>query len=140
MNSINQLRSVHDSFDGYGASAMKDVHKSVTRNGRPYGGTGFVFNKRFSPFLRPELCYEGERMTVMKLLDADYDVFIINVYFPFRRNGDEHRVEYLELLGSIENVIVSNPAAKFIVVGDFNYNIWDSLLLQLLIAFSKIMI
>ena len=125
IKSINQLRSVHPSFDGYGVSAMKDTHNSVIRAGRPYGGTGFIFSKHFSPFLHPVLQYEGERVSVMKLLDADCTILIINVYFPFKQSGDEHRAEFLDLLGSIENIISSNPTAKFIITGDFNYNIYD---------------
>ena len=126
LKSVNQLRSVHPSFDGYGVSAMKNTHNSAIRSGRPYGGTGFIFNKEFSPFLHPMLQYEGDRISVMKLLDTDGTILIINAYFPFKQNGDEHRMEYLDLLGCIENIIVSNPSARFIITGDFNYNIFDS--------------
>ena len=45
IKSINQLRTVHPCFDGYGVSAMKNVHNNSIMKGRPYGGTGFVFNK-----------------------------------------------------------------------------------------------
>ena len=104
---------------------MKRTHNSAIKSGRPYGGTGFIFNKEFSPFLHPVLQYEGERISVMKLLDSDCTIFLINVYFPFKQSGDEHRAEFLDLLGSIENIISSNPTAKFIITGDFNYNIYD---------------
>ena len=125
VKSVNQLRLVHPSFDGYGVSAMKDVSNANVRSGRPFGGTGFIFNKHFSPFLHPVLQYEGDRISVMKLLDADCTILIINIYFPFKQSGDEHRAEYLDLLGSIENIILSNPTAKFIIAGDFNYDIYD---------------
>ena len=125
VKSINQLRTVHTNFDGYGVSGMKDVHHASVMTGRPYGGTGFIFNKDFSPFLQPVLKYEGERISVMKLIDVDFTILIINVYFPYKQNTDEHRVQYLELLGAVENIITSNPLAKFIITGDFNYNIYD---------------
>ena len=35
MKSINQLRTVHPRFDGYGVSAMKNVHNSAIMKGRP---------------------------------------------------------------------------------------------------------
>ena len=35
-------------------------------------------------------------------------------------------VQYLELLGSVRNILTSNPSAKFVIAGDFNYNIFDS--------------
>ena len=126
LKSINQLRTVHPDFDGYGVSAMKTSQNATIRSGRPYGGTGFIFPKRFSPFLRPIIQYEGERISVMKLLDVEYTILIINVYFPFKQNSEEHRVEYLEVLGSVESILLSNPSSKFILTGDFNYNIFGS--------------
>ena len=60
VKSVNQLRSVHTNFDGYGVSGMKNVHHTSIMTGRPYGGTGFIFNKEFNPFLQPVLKYEGE--------------------------------------------------------------------------------
>ena len=125
LKSINQLRTVHHAFDGYGVSAMKGVHNSSILTGRPYGGTGFLFNRDFTSFLQPVLAYESERVSVMKLNDIDFTILIINVYFPFKQNSDEHRVQYLEVLGTVENILLANPTAKFIITGDFNYNIFD---------------
>ena len=96
--SINQLRSVHSAFDGYGASAMKKSHYSKISSGRGYGRTGFIYSKHFSPFLRPVINFENDRMTVMELKDGNGSIFIINVYCPFRQSGDEHKVQYLETL------------------------------------------
>ena len=84
-----------------------------------------MFNRDFSSFLQPVLQYEGERVTVMKLVDVDFTILIINVYFPFKQNSDEHRVQYLEVLGTVESIILANPMAKFIITGDLNYNIFD---------------
>ena len=125
MRSINQLRLVHPLYDGYGVSAMKDSHNTSVNSGRPYGGTGFVFSKDFTPFLRPIQQYEGERISVMKLMDADFTILILNVYFPFKQSGEEHRVKYIEVLGSLKSIIDANPSAKFIITGDFNYDIYD---------------
>ena len=77
IKSINQLRTVHTSFDGYGVSAMKNTHNAAVSKGRPYGGTGFVFSKDFTSFLQPVLQYEGERVSVMKLLDSACTILII---------------------------------------------------------------
>ena len=122
---VNQLRVVHPAFDGYGVSAMKKVHTSGVYRGRGFGGTGFVFNKSFAPFLRPVLRYESERVSVMEVSDRGGSILIINVYCPFKQPGDEHRVNYLETLGFIENILSSNPSSRFIVLGDLNYNIYD---------------
>ena len=61
----------------------------------------------------------------MKLNDVDFTILLINVYFPYKQNTDEHRVQYLELLGALDDIITNNPLAKFIITGDFNYNIYD---------------
>ena len=126
LKSINQLRTVHDNFDGYGVSAMKSVHNDAILKGRPYGGTGFLFKRDFSSFLQPVLMYESERVSVMKLNDVDFTILLINVYFPYKQNSDEHRVQYLEVLGTVESILLANPMAKFIITGDFNYDIYDS--------------
>ena len=105
IRSINQLRSVHAAYDGYGTSAMKKTHYSGVSSGRGYGGTGFIFGKQFTPFLRPVISLENDRMTVMELMDVKGSIFIINVYCPFRQSGDEHKVQYLKTLGLIESVI-----------------------------------
>ena len=52
-------------------------------------------------------------------------IIIINAYFPFRQNGDDHKVMYMEVLGSIKEIIDSNPSSKFIILGDLNYDIYD---------------
>ena len=125
IKSINQLRTVHHAFDGYGASGMKNTHNDAILTGRPYGGTGFIFKRDFSSFLQPALQYESERITVLKLYDVDFTILIINVYFPYKQNSDEHRVMYLEILGMVESIILANPMAKFIITGDLNYDIFD---------------
>ena len=104
---------------------MKNIHNTAIMTGRPYGGTGFIYNKDFTSFLYPVLAYEGERVSVMKLIDVDFTIFLINVYFPYKQLTDEHRVQYLELLGTVEDIMTANPTAKFIITGDFNYDIFD---------------
>ena len=80
---VNQLRALHPDFDGYGSSAMKKVHEQGIRVGRPYGRTGFLYNKKFSHCLRPLIEYESDRITVMELTEGEGNILIINVYFPY---------------------------------------------------------
>ena len=125
VKSINQIRVVHPSFDGYGVSGMRNESNESIRKGRPYGGTAFLFNKTFSPFLRPRVEYEHDRVSVMELLDSDGSILILNAYLPFRQSGDDHKVLYLETLGFIKSIIDANANSRFIILGDFNYNIFD---------------
>ena len=53
VKSINQLRTVHPSFDGYGVSAMRNVHNEAVMKSRPYRGTGFISYEQLSCFPQP---------------------------------------------------------------------------------------
>ena len=47
---VNQLRVLHPEFDGFGTSAMKKSVGSQIIKGRPFGGTGFVYNKKYARY------------------------------------------------------------------------------------------
>ena len=53
LQGVNRLRSVHPLFDGFGNSGMTRDVGSKVRTGRPYGGTGFIFNKKHSTCIKP---------------------------------------------------------------------------------------
>ena len=57
---VNQLQVLHPEFDGFGTSAMKKSTSSQILKGRPFGGTGFIFNKRYAKCLKPLLDYEHD--------------------------------------------------------------------------------
>ena len=44
---VNQLRCVHPDFDGFGSSAMQKTVEKKVSVGRPFGGTGFIYNKKY---------------------------------------------------------------------------------------------
>ena len=50
---VNQLRCLHPDFDGYGTSAMSKTVQAKVASGRPYGGTGFIYNKKYAKCLKP---------------------------------------------------------------------------------------
>jgi hypothetical protein len=64
---VNQLRAVHQDFDGFGTSAMKTQMQNGIKLGRPFGGTGFVYSKKYSDCMRPLVHYQHERITVVEL-------------------------------------------------------------------------
>jgi hypothetical protein len=43
---VNQLRALHPDLDGYGHSAMKKQTEQNISSGRPFSGTGFLFNNK----------------------------------------------------------------------------------------------
>ena len=54
----NALKNVHPNFDGWGTSAMNESVTNKIRIGRSYGGTGFIFNRKFSLSVKPSLSRE----------------------------------------------------------------------------------
>ena len=85
---VNQLRCLHPDFDGFGTSAMAKSSELKVLSGRPYGGTGFVYNKKFSKCLKPLLNYTHERVTVLELSAEEGRFILINVYFPYFNSSD----------------------------------------------------
>ena len=53
LSGVNQLRGLHSDFDGYGTSAMEKTIGTKILHGRPYGGTGFLYNKKYAACVKP---------------------------------------------------------------------------------------
>ena len=124
---VNQLRCLHPNFDGFGTSAMKKSNETKVNIGRPFGGTGFLYNKKYSDCLRPLLNYSHERVTVMELSTESTRILLINAYMPYYNSRDlaAYLNMYRETLGFIENVMSQNRDSQFIILADFNCNISD---------------
>ena len=125
---VNQLRCLHPDFDGYGTSAMKTSAETKILKGRPYGGTGFIYSKRYAKCLKPLLNYAHERITVMKLSTETYDVILINAYMPYYNTRDLNNYlnMYRDTVGFIDNVMHENKNCQFIVLADFNCNLYEA--------------
>ena len=85
---VNQLQCLHPDFDGFGTSAMKKQCESKVNYVRPFGGTGFVYNKMYSKCIKPLLNYSHERVTVMKLCTDLSEILLINAYMPYFNSRD----------------------------------------------------
>ena len=123
---VNQLRTLHPDFEGFGTSAMNKAVNCQIVKGRPFGGTGFLYNKKFSKCLKPLLNFSHERVTVMQLETNSSTILLINVYFPYYNTRDltSYLAMYRETIGFIEHVISLNAGCKFIILGDTNCNIY----------------
>ena len=110
------MRNLHPDFDGFGTSAMKQAVDTKILKGRPYGGTGFLYNKQFASCLR---------VTVLRLETVPFDILLINVYFPYYNTRDiqTYMSLYHETIGFVENIIVQNPECKIMILADFNCNL-----------------
>ena len=107
---------------------MKKQCESKVNYGRPFGGTGFVYNKMYSKCIKPLLNYSHERVTVMKLCTDLSEILLINAYMPYfnSRVLATYMDMYRETLGYIENILSQNPGSRYIILADFNCNISDN--------------
>ena len=104
---VNQLRCLHPNFDGFGTSAMAKSSESKVLSGRPYGGTGFVFNKIFAKCLKPLLNYTHERVTVLELNTKEGRIILINIYFRYltSRDLESYTSLYKDTVGFVDSVM-----------------------------------
>ena len=124
---VNELSCVHKDFDGYGTSAMKrDAEKRIIK-GRPFGGTGFIWNRKFSNSIKPRYEYTHERISVLQVVDLHCNILVINVYFPYFDTSRlaEQLSLYNDTIGFIDHIVMSNRECKLVIAGDFNCNLYD---------------
>ena len=64
----------------------------------------------------------------MELECNNYDLVIINVYMPFLDRSDLQCAvgKYDEMIGYIDFIMSERPDAQFVLLGDFNCNIYNS--------------
>ena len=124
----NKLKVLHPNFDSYATSAMSSKVGERILKGRPYGGTGFLFNRNLSNCIRARVDIKSERVTVMELSTKSNKILLINAYMPyFTNSSDEAQLsEYRETLAFIENIMKSHCTHEFILMMDWNCNIFNS--------------
>ena len=124
----NKLKIVHPQFDGFATSGMSShVGKSIIR-GRPFGGTGFLFNKKMSKCLRARIDIKHERITVMELCTDKNNILLINAYMPYFKaaNNDTQIAEYQQTLAFMQSILRSHPNHEYIIMMDMNCNIFNT--------------
>ena len=123
----NRLKQLHPQYDAHGVSGMAKVLDNQIVKGRPFGGTGFLYKKNISKSIRPRIDLNHERVSVLELKIKDHDVFLINAYFPYfdASRLQDQLIVYRETLAFIENVLKSNPFHKYILMADFNCNLYE---------------
>ena len=87
------------------------------RKGRPFGGTGFLFPKRFSVSIKPCPLFRSDRVSVMLLQSKPKNILCVNAYFPFYSSSsvNEQEILYKETLAHIENIFESNGDCSFVL-------------------------
>ena len=75
---VNVLKTLHPDLDGWGKSAMKSKMETKILQGRPFGGTGFIWSKTISSIIRPKNDYNHDRVTVIEISSALGSIIVIN--------------------------------------------------------------
>ena len=124
---VNKLMSLHPDLDGWGTSAMKQKMQSQILNGRPFGGTGYIWNKCLSNSIKPRCEYVHDRVTVMEVKTNIGSLLLINCYMPYfnSSNVDMQLNIYNETISFVDSVIRDNPSCSIILLGDMNCNIYS---------------
>ena len=123
---VNRLKMLHPNYDAYATSGMSDQLDQRILKGRPFGGTGFLFNKSLSNSLRARVDLKNNRVTVMEMNTNCDKIMLINAYMPYfnTSNMSNQLSEYHDTVAFIENIMTSNPNHKFIILMDINCNIF----------------
>ena len=118
--------SLHKDLDGWGTSAMKKKMQNKILTGRPFGGTGYVWNKCLSNSIKTRCEYIHDRVTVLEINSNIGSLLLINCYMPFYdiNNIDSQTDTFIDVLSFIDSVIQDNPGSKIILLGDMNCNIY----------------
>jgi hypothetical protein len=124
----NQLKTVHDTFDGWGNSAMKASLESGVRIGRPYGGTGFLWPKKLSLSIKPRIDIRHDRVSVLEVNDADGSILCFSIYMPYfcPAKVNEHILIYYDTIGFVKQIMSQHKDFRFIFCLDMNCNVYDS--------------
>ena len=124
---VNVLKTLHPDLDGWGRSAMKSKMETKILNGRPFGGTGFIWSKTISSLVKPRNEYNHERITVLEINSSLCPILVINCYLPYFNSNDivSQTDIYVETVGFIDYVINDNPGASIIVMGDMNCDYYN---------------
>ena len=106
---------------------MQEKMQNEVRLGRPFGGTGFIWNKKYSISIQPRLEYKHERVTVLELNDKDGKILLINAYMPyFNASQIESQIAlYADTIGFIESVMELNIDCSFVLMADLNCNLYN---------------
>ena len=124
---VNALCNVHNDFEGWGTSAMEDCIDKNLRIGRPFGGTGFIFNRKFSLAIRPCVSYKFPRVSALEMTTPNWHIIILNAYMPYLNSSklSECKLEYLETLSQMQNIITDYPGSEYVICMDMNCNVYD---------------
>lgn len=123
----NSLKVLHPGFDAYATSGMTSQIGQRILKGRPYGGTGFLFDKSLSKCIRAKVDQQHNHVSVLEFNTVNEKILLLSVYMPYYNtdNNPEQLIEYQSTVAFIENVMECHPLHKFILFMDLNCNLYN---------------
>jgi len=99
---------------------MENKLSTSVYNGRPFGGTGILVRNHLSRFVMP-VATGSPRVTVLQLFNLNsQDIVACSIYMPWNNNTDEHLVEFVSVLGCLQNIIDRHIGCLFVLGSDYN--------------------
>ena len=125
---INQLKVLHPNYDAFGSSAMDSQVETSIMKGRPFGGTGFIFDRILSNCLRARVDFKHPRVSVMELCVKNHNLLLVNAYMPYFNTSclTEQLNEYRDTIAFVENIMSSYPTHSFVLFMDMNCNLFKT--------------
>ena len=103
---------------------QSSMDTSVLTNGRPYGGLGYICQKRASAAYQI-INSDSDRVCALNVIqDGHTVVTLVGVYLPFHDGSSEQAELYMDTLFKIQCLIDSCcDVAPVMVIGDFNMSL-----------------
>ena len=114
---LDRLGSIHPNYAAYGISGVDD---SSILQGRPYGGLGFLWNHRLSPYIKriPTGC---KRLCAISLQCSNMKMLLINLYMPVDNMSKSHVTdEFLSVCDAMEIMLNKYFDHQVLLGGDLN--------------------
>ena len=123
----NSPKVLHPKFDAYATSGMDSQIGERVLRGRPFGGTGFLFQKSLSKCVRARIDLKHNRVSVLEFCTVDEKILLISAYMPYyNTDGNaEQLIEYRNTLAFIDNLLSTHPLHKYILFMDLNCNLYN---------------
>lgn len=116
---LGVLNSLDKYVQGFGVATVnyEDSHTV----GRKYGGLAFMWKTELddSFFIKP-VNYDVDWVIGLELVDKSSNIIylLINVYLPYK--CEDNLNDYIECLGTLQQIIEEAPTSNIMVGGDFN--------------------
>ena len=114
---LSLINDINPDFD-FIADTESKLATNDFNNTIPYKGVAILWNKKLSQFI--ESVKINDRIIGIKIKTANEIILLINVYLPVDRKTIDSKIDYINELSILQNLIDDTICNHVILVGDFN--------------------